>query len=189
MIIRPLTVCFTLSVSIHIAWLVFSRFQPVEGEINPADYKLVMLMDMEPAAPAAPKSPETEGELKVTRTDPTDVKEFPKEEVKPVVSEGPDFSMYLPFFKVASLPEFIEKTRPEYPVSARIRNQESEVLVETYIDENGKLRKVTIIRSGGREFDESVLKALNKSRFKPAISKEGQAVPVRVRIPFKFELD
>ena len=95
----------------------------------------------------------------------------------------------MPFFKVARLPEFVIQIRPVYPSVSKNRNVESEVITEVYIDENGKVRKVSILRSGGVDFDKSVMLALNQSKFRPAFAKDGQPVSVKVRIPFKFELD
>ncbi len=87
------------------------------------------------------------------------------------------------------LPEFKIRKKPVYPVLAKIKGLEAEVLSEVYIDDEGLPRKVMIVKSGGVDFDKATLEALRQSVFTPALSKEGQPVPVRVRIPFKFELD
>ncbi|MCB4791781.1 MAG: energy transducer TonB [Elusimicrobia bacterium] len=104
-------------------------------------------------------------------------------------TEETDYSGYLPFFKVLRLPEFKVQIKPVYPAKAKLANVEAMVIVEVYIDAQGRPRKALIIKSGGDDFDKATIEAVSNSQFTPAISKEGQAVPVRVRIPFKFELE
>ncbi len=175
----PFKISLMISILIHGFIILFSGFTAVEGEINPEDYKIVQLMDLQTAIDQN-KIQDNEGELQVTANKNMITTEFPKDE---------QLSLYLPFFKVARLPEFIIKVKPVYPVLAKTREVESEVITEVYIDSKGVVRKVIILKSGGEEFDQSVMEALDKCKFRPAISKEGQSVPVRVRIPFKFELE
>lgn len=167
-----------ISILLHASVLLFSSFSAVEGEIDPEEYKLVQLMDLTPAS--SRESREAEGEIRISQDQKTRKDDFPKEE---------NFSLYLPFFKVVKLPQFIVKIKPEYPSSARMKEQESEVLVEVYIDDRGRVRKVSVLRSGGAEFDSSVVRALSRSEFLPAVDKDGKPVACRVRIPYKFELE
>ena len=96
---------------------------------------------------------------------------------------------YLPVFKVARLPEFVARVKPVYPPQAKLKGKEAEVLVEVYIDTEGKPRKVVLLRSGGSDFDAATLEAAYRSTFRPAIAKDGKPVPVRVQIPYTFELE
>lgn len=185
---KLLTVSIILSITVHFLMFYLPRVMIVEDEINPLDYKLVQLVDMEPLLPMMLKSENADGELKPVEQTPKEVKELPREVAKPV-TELQNYSNYLPFFQVARLPEFIQKVKPEYPLTARVRDIESSVIAEGYIDAEGKMRKVVIVKSGSTEFDAAVIAALYKSKFKPAISKEGKPVAVKVRIPFKFELE
>jgi len=105
------------------------------------------------------------------------------------INETANFSDYVPSFKVAQLPRFINRVNPIYPETEKLSGKESEVLAEVYIDEKGNPRKVVILRSGGELFDKSVIDAVSKSKFSPAITTDGKIIPVRIRIPFKFELD
>ncbi|MEK6645102.1 MAG: energy transducer TonB [Candidatus Firestonebacteria bacterium] len=194
-----LKISFLVSLLLHFAILFFSSFTPTEGEINPEEYKIVQLMNLEqpnpykPVTPAvlpkvidAPEVTNTEGEIKITEKEEELSQETPLQQVEPQKEE---FSLYVPFFKVAQLPEFITKIKPEYPAKAKLKGIESTVLVEIYIDIEGNTRKIIILKSGGEDFDNATTEALYKSKFRPAISKDGKAVPVRIRIPFKFELE
>lgn len=95
----------------------------------------------------------------------------------------------MPVFKVARLPEFTEKINPVYPLEAKLKGIEKEVIVEVYIDTEGRARKVIVVKSGGGEFDNATIEAVYKSSFSPALGVDGKAVPVRVRIPFSFVLE
>ncbi|MBN1823877.1 MAG: energy transducer TonB [Endomicrobiales bacterium] len=103
-------------------------------------------------------------------------------------SEG-DYSGYANVFRVLKLPEFKTRVRPEYPQTARLKGLEAEVIIEIYIDAEGTPRKLVVLKSGGEEFDAAAIEALKNSTFSPAISLEGKAIPVRIRIPFAFELE
>ncbi len=85
-------------------------------------------------------------------------------------------------------PKFLYQIKPEYPEGARINGIEAEVIAEVKIDENGNIKDIRIIKTGGFGFDEAVIKALQKSKFSPAI-KDGKPVPVTVKIPFRFKIE
>lgn len=174
-------ISFIISCTFHFSLLLIPAFRSIQGDINPNRYKLVQLMNLEPAV-SQPQAQKSEGEIKLAKEDKGAVI------VKKPQDDG-QFSVYLPFFKVMRLPEFMVKIKPIYPPKAKLKGIESEVLVEVYIDAEGKPRKVAVLKSGGEDFDSSTIESVYKSIFKPAISKEGKPVPVRVRIPFKFELE
>ncbi len=84
------------------------------------------------------------------------------------------------------------KTRPApipYPSQARRRGQEGTVLVEVWLDENGKQIKRILARSSGvGALDKTALKAIAKWRFS-AYVENGRALAHRVHIPIRFKLD
>lgn len=175
---KILRICFIISALLHFFVLFIGSFSVIEGEIDFKDYKLVQLMDLEPVSDK--KTEQGQGEIIISKDKNIESKEFPKEE---------KFSLYLPFFKVARLPEFIIKVKPQYPLKGRLKGMEPEVIVNAYIDDDGNTKKVVVLKSGGDEFDNSVIDALYKSKFRPAISKEGKPVPVILRLTYKFELE
>ncbi|MDP5292340.1 energy transducer TonB [Oceanimonas sp. CHS3-5] len=95
-----------------------------------------------------------------------------------------------------SAPKRIEKpsfrTRPSpiaYPVQARRRGLEGTVIVEVWLDEQGKQTKRVLARSSGVQvLDKTALKAIARWRFS-AYVENGQALAHRVQIPIRFKLD
>ena len=86
-------------------------------------------------------------------------------------------------------PKPITPIRPVYPEFARMMGSEGKVIVYAFIDVKG-LVKETIISEGSQNslLDEAALKAILETRFSPAISNGGQAVPVWLKIPINFKL-
>ena len=95
--------------------------------------------------------------------------------------------MPVPLFKLTNLPRFAHKVEPEYPLDMRSLGKEATVKLELLIDRNGKVRKVTVLSSGGLEFDDAATKAMLQSTFVPG-NIEGESVAVRMRIPIRFSL-
>ena len=93
----------------------------------------------------------------------------------------------VPLFKLTSLPRFVHKVEPQYPVDMRALGKEATVKLEVLIDRKGKVRKVTILQSGGEAFDKAASNALMLSSFVPG-NVEGTPVAVRMRIPIRFSL-
>ncbi len=95
-----------------------------------------------------------------------------------------------------SAPKRIEtpsfKTRPApiaYPVQARRRGQEGTVIVEVWLDEQGKQTRRVLARSSGvSTLDKTALKAIAKWRFS-AYVENGKGIAHRVHIPIRFKLD
>lgn len=74
-----------------------------------------------------------------------------------------------------------------YPKIAIKANIEGEILAKTYIDEKGNVKYVEIVKGIGAGCDETVTKAIESTKFKPAIF-DGQAVKSQVIIPVWFKL-
>ncbi|MBI5555504.1 MAG: energy transducer TonB [Elusimicrobia bacterium] len=190
--INALQVSFIFSILLHFSVVMIPAFRSVEGRIDFRKYRVVQLVDLEEEA-SRPREvvKKADGEIKPQQQSTVEHPEIRIENTTPSetgTDEG-QFSIYLPFFRVMRLPEFKIRKRPVYPALAKIKGLEAEVLSEVYIDAEGLPRKVMIVKSGGEDFDKATLESLQQSVFTPALSKEGQPVPVRVRIPFKFELD
>jgi len=129
----------------------------------------------------APEQPKPEQIIppEPATTLPVDSKEHtPQDEPLPVA---------VPLFKLTNLPRFAHKVEPEYPQEMRSLGKEATVKLELLIDRNGKVRKVTVLNSGGAAFDAAATKAMLQSSFVPG-NIEGESVAVRMRIPIKFSL-
>ena len=85
-------------------------------------------------------------------------------------------------------PRPLARLDPAYPTRARMRRIEGEVTVEFVVNPNGTVRNVEIIASQpGETFTESALRAIRSWRFTPG-TKDGRAVPTRVRQKITFSL-
>lgn len=91
---------------------------------------------------------------------------------------------------LVSQPKFkIKPVSPSYPRAARRKGLEGEVLVEVWLDKNGKQLKRDIIKSSGvSSLDKAALSAIKKWQFN-AYQDNGTAIAHRVHIPITFKLD
>jgi periplasmic protein TonB len=190
-----------ISLIFHASFFVATSLKLFRKEIDLKDYRIVQLVDFNDARPrqqgtvkqsSRPRMPEAKQTIETSPTPKQERSQSPApEQANEDENSGGEggFSSYMPVFKVAQLPEFIIKISPVYPREAKMKGIETEVIVEVYIDTSGKPRKAVVVKSGGKDFDAATIEAIYKSTFSPAIALDGKAVPVRVRIPFAFELE
>ena len=75
---------------------------------------------------------------------------------------------------------------PEYPATALRRGRSGTVVLSVQVDATGRPARVRIAqRSGTRELDRAALEAVQRWRFRPAMS-NGQPVPGQVEVPIEF---
>ncbi|HEY2731096.1 MAG TPA: energy transducer TonB [Polyangia bacterium] len=97
----------------------------------------------------------------------------------------------------APVPEvFIaEQAHPEhevkgaYPPEARRMGLEGHVVAKLLVDENGNVRRVTIIEKAGHGFDEVARDAFKQYKFSPARTSDGKAVPSNVTFKYTFVVE
>ncbi|MDR0410110.1 MAG: TonB family protein [Spirochaetaceae bacterium] len=99
---------------------------------------------------------------------------------------------YLPQNKVSVLPKLDERdirSRLVYPPIALRSGLEGIVYIELYIDREGNVRRVVILKENppGKGFGEAAIKAFEGLRGEPARA-NGDAVPVRYRYPVRFQI-
>jgi protein TonB len=94
----------------------------------------------------------------------------------------PDF---VPFEKP---PEVVKQVQPKYPELARRAGMEGTVLVRVWVDKEGKVRKVEILKSDAEIFNQPAIDAAQQMVFTPAVQ-GGNPVSVWVAMPFKFKLN
>ena len=99
---------------------------------------------------------------------------------------GGDGSGYKSVAQVSRLPKPLSPLEPAFPEEARRAGVEGTVILQVDIDETGLVKQVAVIQSLGHGCDESSVEAVRAARFFPAAVGE-QPVPVRVRIPFRFQ--
>ncbi len=76
-----------------------------------------------------------------------------------------------------------------YPVELRQQGIEGEVLVDIWIDENGRLVKFNIAKSTNDQLEKIVISKLAILEFEPAKTKFGASVGCKTQLPFQFSLD
>ena len=85
-------------------------------------------------------------------------------------------------------PGYAENPKPAYPLEARERGSQGEVLLKVKVLPNGRVGEVVVEKSSGFEvLDQSALVTVKKWRFIPA-RKGKVAIPCYVNIPIKFQL-
>jgi len=84
-------------------------------------------------------------------------------------------------------PKVVRMRTPEYPFRARRLRKEGNVLLELHLDAAGKVQEAEVIESAGYGFDESALKAVERSKFSPA-TRDGQPVACLAMLPVRFAL-
>lgn len=83
----------------------------------------------------------------------------------------------------------VPKTRvgPRYPEAARNRGEQAAVELSFVVSENGSVKNIRVERATGPEFAEAAISALKQWEFEPGLL-DGKPVPVRMRLPFRFNL-
>ena len=84
-------------------------------------------------------------------------------------------------------PGFVRQGPLRYPRSAQQRNIQGKVMVEAYLDMQGKLVRARVLQADHEAFGDAALACIQASSFKPA-QRDGRAVPCVVRIPMLFVL-
>lgn len=77
--------------------------------------------------------------------------------------------------------------RIKYPEIARRAGVQGRVFVKAFVDENGNVFKVELIKGIGAGCDEEALKAVKATKFKPG-KQRGKPVKVQVSIPILFKI-
>lgn len=83
--------------------------------------------------------------------------------------------------------QVIKEVVPAYPSWAEEQGVQAVVEVVVSLDDKGQVTDVKFLRSGGRDFDESVRRSIRASRFKPVVV-SGRPVPSRFVKRYNFEL-
>jgi protein TonB len=97
---------------------------------------------------------------------------------------------YLPQFRITDVPIVPAKAvlaRIEYPPLAAKQGIEANVFLELFIDDTGKIRKITVLKDPGYGFAQAAIAALSGIACTPAMV-DGQPVAVRFRYPVRFTL-
>lgn len=169
-----------------------SREKSEQVDYVPVDMiQLTSVVKQVNIAPSAPAPPQEQQPLPEAKPEPVVEKELGMDktgvEAAQPAPQQPQ-TVYHPFHKVTRMPYFKTQVKPVYPASERAVGSQARVLVEVFINQYGGVDDVKIVKSGGRFFDEAVIKAVKTSSFDPAYI-EGKPVAVQVQIPYLFKLE
>jgi protein TonB len=89
---------------------------------------------------------------------------------------------------ISDAPRVLHEVTAAYPPELQRMGIEGHVTCKLYIDENGDVRRVTVVEKAGHGFDELAREALRKFKFSPARTSDGKAVPTNITYKYKFEL-
>ncbi|MDR0685354.1 MAG: energy transducer TonB [Spirochaetaceae bacterium] len=201
---------FVVVSTLHVLLLFFIVFtvEVKAGVIElPASVmKLTDIAEEEPAPAPEPPKPLPPPPVELTISDPVaetiiEVEEEPVElaaapsaapAVPAAAPAGRYNGEYLPQNMVSVLPYLDERairSRLVYPSIALRSGLEGIVYIELYIDRDGRVRRVEIIKENppGRGFGEAAVKAFEGISGRPAQA-NGEAVAVRYRYPVRFQI-
>lgn len=94
----------------------------------------------------------------------------------------------VPEIFISDPPKVVHEVSAAYPPELQRMGIEGHVTCKLYIDENGDVRRVTVVEKAGHGFDELAREALRKFKFSPAHTSDGKAVPTNIVYKYKFEL-
>ncbi len=84
-------------------------------------------------------------------------------------------------------PQIVKKVEPKYPELAMRAGLEGKVIVKIWVDKEGKVKQVVVLKSDAEIFDGPAVEAAKQFVFTPAYMNNGP-VAVWVSFPFRFKL-
>ena len=154
---------------------------PPKSEISPQAKERIKEIPPEPVV----HEPVEKVVEKIVETD----EPLPAEPTPPMLVEPTEDALPnpVPIFQLTQAPRFLHQETPVYPEIMRTQGISGIVKLEALIDKEGRVRKVNILTSAGKHFDEAARQAILASSFYPA-EVENSPVAVLLRLPVKFDL-
>lgn len=84
-------------------------------------------------------------------------------------------------------PQIVKKVEPKYPELAMRAGLEGKVIVKIWVDKEGKVKQVVVLKSDAEIFNDPAVEAAKQFVFTPAYMNNGP-VAVWVSFPFRFKL-
>ena len=100
---------------------------------------------------------------------------------------GPGMGIHDAAFGGSSGPSFLRYSPPDYPASARRRKESGVVLLEVWINADGRATRVDVVSGVSGALDKAAADSVKRARFVP-YRKGGQPKDCRTRIPVRFRL-
>lgn len=186
---RPLLFAFALL--LHLAAFYFINFTAKEEEIDTVDFReaeVFKLVDVQEFVPPPP-APVEKKEVVTVSNQPKASENFVETKEEVVVER--EEIVYLPQHKISSVPIIPSRevlSRIVYPPMALKQGIEAVVYLELFIDSNGLIKKIKVLKDPGHGFAQAAVKALEGVTCVPA-NANGKNCAVRYRYPVKFTLN
>ncbi len=177
-----------LSILIHLAVFLFFSLKISFGEKKYVDLTYLTITDF--------SEKKEEKEIKKVVVEkregditPTEKKVMEETNVVDNTSPATDFDQnkFIPFYMVDELPVPLVKISPQYPEEARRLGIEGVVVLKIYIDEEGKVEEVEVVKSPSELLSIASKKTLMGVKFRPARA-GGKYVPVCIELTLRFKL-
>jgi TonB family protein len=196
---RPFASDLSLSLLIHASiglvlyWLLVVRHPALMTmELDLSQAPRVAAPQGKPQGRPKPARAWTAARKGVLAPAPARVTESAQEEtVNPCPPPCPDTpGDFVPASQAASQPRWIEGqfTGSDYPRVAAIANQDGLVKLSVFIDAEGRVRDVRLLKGSYEALNEAALRKVRAARFEPARDASGRAIPVELILPIRFQL-
>lgn len=185
--------------AIHLV-LIFTITISIEEAQKQADTTIFKMVDVEEYIPPPEPEPEKEEKKEVKKEDVIEVPSQPdiaetiiqteKQVVQIEKAPDPMEIEYLPQHKISVAPVFPTElilSQIKYPVMANKQRIEGVVYLELYIDKDGIIRNIKVLKDPGYGLAQAAIEALDGIRCEPAKA-NGVPVAVRFRYPIRFTL-
>ncbi|MBN4080743.1 energy transducer TonB [Caldithrix abyssi] len=137
-----------------------------------------------PARPSVPVEAESEDVADDVTLDEFNLEDFKAWDAPEPPPDGPRVK----FIPYDDPPEPLTPIRPKYPEIAQEAGIEGTVVVQVFVDKNGRVKETVILQGiPNTGLDEAAAEAIRKVRFRPAKQRE-RAVGVWISIPVNFRL-
>lgn len=179
------SIIFFFAVLLHIAAFALLRFStPPQAEVQDSDYEILKLVDVEEYIPP-PEKPDTT----IVYNQPLSAETVltTEDDVVEIKTDNSELD-YVPQHKISIIPGIPTQEvldRIEYPPIALRQGIEGVVYLELFIDKEGLIRKIRVLKDPGYGFADAAVAALTGVRCKPAYA-NGVPVAVRFRYPVRF---
>ncbi|MCX7820147.1 MAG: energy transducer TonB [Brevinematales bacterium] len=176
-----------ISIVLHIIVILFFSFKISFGQKKYIDLSYLNITDFKEKT-----EEKKENKIIIKKDgDITPTQEKVVEETNIVVQEQSedrfDPDKFMPFYMVEELPSPLSKISPAYPEEARRLGIEGAVVLKIYINEEGCVEDVEIVKSPNELLSLASKKAIMSVRFKPAKA-GGKTVPVCMELTLRFKL-
>lgn len=194
--IKPLILITVLL--IHVFALLLVKFHSyVQEQKKEESYEILKLVDIEEFVPPPPPKEEIKEIIpqETVQVAASETVLVTEDEIIESAEEVPPNSLpqqieYVPQHKISIIPEIPTKQILEnivYPALALRQGIEGVVYLELFIDQDGIIRKVEVLKDPGYGFAEAAVAALEGVVCVPAKA-NGKTVAVRFRYPVRFTL-